>query len=147
MTATDFIEPLVGSWSGVNLLRLMPTDNYTESAATASVRVVAGTYACIEYTWFDGDAPQSGILLISSVENELTAVWADSWHSSPTWLSMTGTVEGSRLVLTGHYPAPPGPDWGWQIHIEQQPRRLTMHNLVPGEDAYQVVELTLETSA
>ena len=53
----------------------------------------------------------------------------------------------SVLRLNGSYAAPTGPDWGWQIHShpgEGKGGRIPMHNVVPGEDPYQVVELVLE---
>ena len=54
-----------------------------------------------------------------------------------------GLGEGGELQLRGSYPAESGPDWGWHIHVRPQDAVITMHNLVPGYDPYQVVELTL----
>jgi hypothetical protein len=72
------------------------------------------------------------------------AVWVDSFHSGPEWLTLDGDIEDDGVLrLTGWYPAPPGPDWGWQIHIQPgdgNAGRITMHNMVPGHDPYQVVE-------
>jgi hypothetical protein len=63
-------------------------------------------------------------------------------------MQFSGTVDGDGVLrLNGSYAAPTGPDWGWQIHIhpgEGQGARITMHNVVPAEDPYQVVELVLE---
>ncbi|MEY9777308.1 hypothetical protein [Arthrobacter sp. MW3 TE3886] len=76
-----------------------------------------------------------------------TAVWADSWHTGKALMQFSGTVGADGVLrLNGSYPAPPGPDWGWQIHLHPADGpggRITMHNLVPGEDSYQVVELEL----
>jgi len=72
------------------------------------------------------------------------AVWVDSFHSGPEWLNLAGDIGEDGVVrLTGWYTAPPGPDWGWQIHIDPgdgNGGRITMHNMVPGHDPYQVVE-------
>lgn len=72
------------------------------------------------------------------------AVWVDSFHSGPEWLNLAGDIGDDGVIrLTGWYAAPPGPDWGWQIHIDPgdgNGGRITMNNLVPGHDPYQVVE-------
>ena len=58
-----------------------------------------------------------------------------------------GSWQGLTVLrLNGSYAAPTGPDWGWQIHLhpgEGEGGRNTMHNFVPGEGPYQVVELVL----
>jgi hypothetical protein len=61
-------------------------------------------------------------------------------------MQFSGTVGGDGVLrLNGSYAAPTGPDWGWQIHLHPEPgARITMHNIVPGEEPYQVVELVLE---
>ena len=146
MDLAGLIARVAGSWEGVNRLRLMPDDEYAESTATASIRVVAGQFASIAYTWFDGDVPQDGLAVIEGPLDDLKAVWMDSWHSSPAWMTFTGREQGGTLVLEGSYAAGSGPDWGWNIHVhvdEQSHPRLTMHNVMPGHDPYQVVELEL----
>ncbi|MGY0232268.1 hypothetical protein [Longispora urticae] len=144
MGTVDRMTPFLGGWQGSNKLRLMPTDDYQESAATATVTVTAREFVTLAYTWADGDTPQDGLLLLAGVPDDpagATAVWVDSYHTGPSWLPLSGTVgEDGVIRLAGTYPAPPGPDWGWEIHIEPDSARVTMHNLVPGHDAYQVVE-------
>lgn len=144
MSVVDHLAPLSGSWQGTNLLRLMPTDDYQSSPATATVGVTALRFVSVAYTWADGDAPQDGLILIGGTADEASAVWVDSWHTGPTWMSFTGGVEDDELRLNGTYPAEEGPDWGWQIHVRPRDAVLTMHNVVPGQDPYQVVELALE---
>jgi len=146
----EFIEPIAGSFVGINRLRLMPDDDYTESAATSSIRVVAGHCAAVEYTWFDGDAQQDGLLVVQGPLDALSAVWMDSWHSASSWLSLAGSEQEGILVLKGSYPAESGPDWGWHIHVEAaggRGARMTMHNVVPGHEPYQVVALDLEPNS
>ena len=146
MTIVEDLAGFVGSWSGVNRLRLMPTDDYRESATTATVSVTARAYICIAYTWAEDGEPQDGLLLVSGGADAVEAVWADSWHSQPRWLALSGTVDEDGVVrLLGTYPAESGPDWGWQIHLEPGDGgggRITMHNVVPGHEPYQVVEAT-----
>ena len=68
------------------------------------------------------------------------------WHTAKTWLNLAGKVGPDGVLrLTGSYPAPDGPDWGWQIHIAPEQAKITMHNVVPGQDPYQVVELLTGT--
>lgn len=146
MTIADHLAPVLGSWQGTNRLRLMPTDDYQSSSATATVGVTAQRFVSIAYTWFDGDAPQDGLLLIGgdATADGATAVWVDSWHTGPTWMTFSGGLDDSGdLLLRGSYPAPPGPDWGWNIHVRARDGVVTMDNVMPGEAPYQVVELTL----
>ena len=59
---------------------------------------------------------------------------------------LLGSWQGLTVLrLNGSYAAPTGPDW----LADPSPAgggaggRITMHNVVPGEDPYQVVELVL----
>ena len=143
MSVVDHLTPFLGSWHGTNRLRLMPTDDYRSSVATATVGLTAARFVSIAYTWFDGDAPQDGLVLIGGDSDDAAAVWVDSWHTGPTWMSFTGGVEDDELRLDGTYPAEEGPDWGWQIQVRPRDAVLTMQNIVPGHEPYQVVELAL----
>jgi hypothetical protein len=149
MDIVRFGTPLLGSWQGENRFRLMPTDEYRTSAATATVSVTATHFVSIAYTWSDGQSPQEGLLLLAGGGSEAepaTAVWVDSWHTGRELMQFSGTVgDDGVLRLSGSYPAPTGPDWGWYIHLHPGTGgRVTMHNAVPGRDPYQVVELALE---
>jgi len=145
MSVVDYLAPLLGDWRGTNRLRLMPTDEYQPSSATATVAVTAARFVTIAYRWSDGDAPQDGLLLVGGSAEAAEAVWVDSWHTGSSWMSFSGDVgEDGELRLLGSYAAPTGPDWGWHIHLRPQDAVLTMHNVVPGSDPYQVVELALE---
>ena len=177
MTIIESLAPFTGSWQGHNLLRIMPTDEYQESVSAATVTVTAGAFVTIEYTWQHEGKPQSGLLLLGSgpaagevpgevpgtAEGEAPpsdagagtqgakAVWVDSFHSGPEWLTLDGNIDDDGVIrLTGWYPAPSGPDWGWQIHIhpgDGNGGRITMHNMVPGHDPYQVVDATYRRQA
>lgn len=164
------MAPFTGTWQGHNRLRFMPTDEYQESVSAATVAVTARDYVTIEYTWAHEGQPQNGLLLLGSLQREdpgatageappsdvpsgtgATAVWVDSFHAAPQWLTLSGNIDHDGVVrLACTYPAPEGPDWGWQIHIEPghgNGGRITMHNLVPGHDPYQVVEATYRRQA
>jgi hypothetical protein len=178
MTIIESLAPFTGTWQGHNLLRIMPTDEYQESVSAATVSVTAGSFVTIEYTWAHEDKPQSGLLLLGSgpasggdgstaapdFEEDgpaapesasgaqgAKAVWVDSFHSGPEWLTLDGKIDDDGVIrLTGWYPAPQGPDWGWQIHIhpgDGNGGRITMHNMVPGHDPYQVVDATYRRQA
>lgn len=147
MKIVECLAPFMGSWQGINRLRMLPTDEYRDSVASATVRTTAREFVTIAYTWAEGDEPQDGLLLLGGTPDPsaATAVWVDSWHSGPAWMNLSGTIGDDGVVrLAGSYAAPPGPDWGWQIHLEPgdgHGGRITMHNVVPGEAAYQAVEV------
>lgn len=144
MSVVDTLAPLIGRWQGTNRLRLMPTDDYQSSAATATVGVTAARFVSIAYTWADGDAAQDGLILVGGTADASSAVWVDSWHTGPTWMTFAGSGDDEVLRLLGSYPAETGPDWGWQIHVRPRDAVITMHNVVPGAEPYQVVELNLD---
>jgi hypothetical protein len=162
MTITETFAPFFGSWQGHNRLRIMPTDDFQESVATATVTVTAREFVTNEYTWSHEDKPQNGLLLLGTGPASGTAfgtafgtgaaaVWVDSFHSGPEWMNFAGDIGDDGVVrLTGWYAAPSGPDWGWEIHIEPgdgNGGRITMNNLVPGHDPYQVVEAVYRRQA
>lgn len=151
MDIVQYLTPLLGNWQGENRFRLMPTDDYKDSAATATVTVTAAHFTSVAYAWSDGESPQEGLLLLAggpSDTDPATAVWVDSWHTGRALMQFSGAVGGDGVLrLDGSYAAPTGPDWGWQIHLhpgEGWGGRITMHNIVPGHEAYEVVELVLE---
>src|SRR5262245_19101289 len=93
MRIVERLAPLVGAWRGMNRLRLLPTDDYRESDATAVVGVAAREFVTIAYTWSEGDEPQNGLLLVSEdpESGAISAVWADLWHSAPAWMTLSGS--------------------------------------------------------
>jgi hypothetical protein len=153
MKLVECVAPFLGRWQGVNRLRLLPTDEYQESVASATVSVTAKELVTITYTWADGAEPQDGLLLLGGTSDPegVAAVWVDSWHSAPAWMNLPGTIGADRVIrLTGSYAAPTGPDWSWQIHIDSgvgNGGTITMHNVVPGEAPYQAVETVYDRRA
>ncbi len=131
------LRRLVGTWRGTNGFRMMPTDEFHEAPATATVTTAAGgKVAVVTYTWeHPQDGPQDGVLLVGSPDaqqQKVNAAWADSWHQQPSILTLSGTLADGRLEVTADY----GGGWEWTIVLEgENPLRLTMHNVVPVEHA------------
>ena len=136
MTIVETLGPLLGGWSGTNRLRLLPTDDFQQSAATATVSVTARQFVTVAYTWSDGDKPQDGLMLIG--ENGL--VWADSWHTPEAWMEFSREPDDGGVVsFSGVYEK----EWGWLIHLEPAAAKITMQNVPPGQSPYEVVEIAL----
>jgi hypothetical protein len=136
------LERLAGTWQGSNRFRMMPTDDFTESPATAFVTTAAGGHAVVvTYTWeHPQDGPQEGVLLVGSPDEDgpaVAAAWADSWHQQPSILTLPGIQADGRLEVTADY----GGGWRWTIALEgTDPLLLTMHNVVPDDQATDDVE-------
>ena len=147
MSVVDHLAPMLGRWQGTNRLRLMPTDEYQPSTATATVAITAVRFVSIAYTWSDGDTPQDGLLLLGgeAEADGASGVWVDSWHTGPTWMTFTGgTADGRRAAAPGLLPGGVGAGLGLahpraaagRRHHHAQPRAR--------HEPYQVVELALE---
>lgn len=152
MDVKKSLGDLTGNWIGTNKLRVMPTDPYGESAATATITTAAnGCLTTIVYTWADGDTPQDGFLAITSGQDphEAVAVWVDTWHQSPQWMNLSGTISDTGVIsLRGTYGAEDDRG-GWRIHIhpiDATTVRITMDNIYTDLD-YQVVEANYSRSA
>ena len=77
-------------------------------------------------------------------QNPTGAVWLDSWHMRNEIMICDGTRDDRGVVsLQGSYPAPPGPDWGWRIEIENHEGAslvMRMINVSPeGQEALAVL--------
>lgn len=73
------------------------------------------------YEWNFKGQPQRGAMLIACDQrsSRVTAAWIDTFHQSGHVMHLEGMLEDSGAVaLSGFYPAPPGPDWGWRIRLE-----------------------------
>lgn len=135
ISSTD-VSQLAGEWTGVNRLWMSPEAEARESAGTASVALVAqGQFLTMHYTWaFDGQ-PQDGILLVGVEKEDGPAAWTDSWHMSRNLMVCERqTDRDGAISVSGSYPAPPGPDWGWRVAVglEATGLVLRMFNIPPG---------------
>lgn len=145
MTIVETLGPLLGVWRGTNRLRMLPTDDYSQSAATATVTVAARRFVTIAYTWSDGDKPQDGMMLIG----QDALVWVDSWHSPESWMRLSrepgkdsgdsGDSGDGVVRFSGTYEK----EWGWLIDLEPANARISMLNVPPGHPPYQAVEIAL----
>ena len=55
--------------------------------------------------------------------------------------------EDGSLIVTGTYPAPSGPDWGWWITLQPMninEFKILMHNVPPDGEALLAVEMVFE---
>lgn len=141
MSIERSLSNVAGGWAGYNRMRVLPDDAYAESAATASVALVAqGKAATITYTWADGGQPQDGALLLTNDERPglVDAAWVDSWHQGPQWMTLRGTIDDDGVIrLAGSYGG-----GGWRVAIDptaEEQLRMTMDNIFEASD-YQVVE-------
>lgn len=136
---------LAGNWSGENSLWLHPGDAARRSSASAQIFAEAERQSLsIRYQWADGDAPQSGILLLVSdaASDALLGSWTDSWHFGHQLMACQGAYGDLVASVSGSYAAPPGPDWGWRITLEPSGANaciFRMYNRKPeGEEALAV---------
>jgi hypothetical protein len=147
MTIPVSVSNLVGNWRGANRLWLFPTDPVRESETTMVVSQAAqGRFVTFQYSWAYEGVPQDGLLVVSVDPNldVKQAFWIDSWHMQDKIMQCHGTVGvQGEISLKGSYPAPPGPDWGWQIDVTlKQDGRLflVMHNITPEGNSLLTVE-------
>ena len=126
---------LLGSWSGTNAFRLMPTDElfYGDSTATSAVEACGWGWS-LRYSWVHpDDGEQSGLLLIASPTDDgsITAAWLDSWHQKPYLQAFTGTLADGTVSVSAEY----APGWTWRIEVgpggDEGQLRMVMHNVVP----------------
>lgn len=145
---------LSGEWKGVKRL-------YFEGAAGPEIAcgmrmtIAAAARGCFDelaYTWTYEGKPCEGVMLLGfdGSDGAATGAWIDSFHSSTRVMALSGIRPDERtLALSGTYPAPPGPDWGWRITVAvpkiERPDLLSikMHNVWPEgkEDLAVVMEL------
>lgn len=136
----------MGAWDGRNKLWFEPTQPAVESATSAEIRgEAAGRMISVRYTWVYEGKPCEGILLLGDdmKAGRCDAAWADSFHNSHRLMPLTGAAAGDGVItVTGNYPAPPGPDWGWRITLEHSSPNafvMRMHNIMPdGSEALAV---------
>jgi hypothetical protein len=118
----EFAEKLTGRWSGTNQLWFTPDQKDAfESEATAEITTAAqGRFITITYAWSHEGQPHGGVLVCYGEEKEGPArtAWFDSFHTGGELMLFEQTMRDGAISLSGSYPAPEGPDWGWRIQIE-----------------------------
>jgi hypothetical protein len=143
MKLTDIQARFTGQWTGSNTLWLswLPNPEH-KSVGTITIEPVAqDKFLLLRYTWEHDGKAQDGVILVGNNTKDAlaSASWVDSFHQSGHVMQMTGTItDDGMVVLQGQYPAPPGPDWGWQITINPlatDQLRLEMYNISPKGDS------------
>ncbi len=134
---------LVGQWVGINKLMFEGAEH--ESKSTASVSFVAQRqFQSIAYTWEYQNKQQDGLILFQAQNvADSPACWLDSWHMSNAVMACKiAKGKFNSITLLGSYAAPPGPDWGWRIEIEQDEApafEIRMFNITPEGQEYPAV--------
>jgi hypothetical protein len=125
-----------GTWLGSNGFRLMPTDEFAERPAGATLALAAGGHlTSLAYTWeHPDDGPQEGLLVFGPGEDagSVVALWGDSWHQQPAPRAFAGSGDDEAVELEADY----GGGWLWRIALSAPgPSALTlrMDNVVPAE--------------
>ena len=137
MAVPTILKRLIGTWRGDNRLWLRPEQPFRASESTVEINLTAqGRFALIRYTWSYEGQPQDGMLLVGQepAHRRVQGVWVDSWHMGDQFMLCEGSAEPNGVWVKGSYPAPPDPDWGWQITIESHTDsafRMVMHNISP----------------
>ncbi len=151
MATLSGLNELAGVWKGIKHLRLSPNDSVRTSESKAEVAGLAhDQFNEIRYTWSDEGHIQEGRLILGQIpgKNTVEAVWFDTWHSPNRFMICEGRIGNDGILsIRGTYPAPPGPDWGWEISIESIDSngfRLLMHNVSPKKEKYKAVEVLYE---
>jgi hypothetical protein len=147
MSGLDSLVKLAGKWQGVNKLWMYPVETPYESASVVSLtQVIKGKFVQLDYTWaFEGE-PQEGILLFgyAAEEAEVTAVWADSFHTAEKFMIFRGATETDESIgVRGSYSVPGQPEWGWRIVVgpdEGGGLRIVMYNVTPDGEEVLAVE-------
>ena len=135
-----------GKWQGRNHLWLYPGDPVRESDTTAEIRTIAnGHFTEMHYHWADDGKPQDGLMVLGqpNEDGDVEAFWLDSWHMQGSFMHCRGGVDSDGTVsVKGSYPAPPGPDWGWELSVGPEVDGtflFRMYNITPeGEKALAV---------
>lgn len=128
--------------AGSCAFRLLPGDDLTEAASSASVARVGAEGVLVSYRWsHPSDGEQQGALLVGgrAEDGRVEAAWFDTWHQQPGLMTLVGERDGSVTDLRGSY----APQWGWTIRLELRDAAevdpaaagavvsLTMCNVVP----------------
>jgi hypothetical protein len=137
-TPQPLLSALAGTWHARNHLWFRPDESGHESDTTLVVTpAVRELITSLRYTWSHDGTPHEGVLLVrdASPNGPPAMVWADSFHTSGTFMSLgPGTRSDTSIAATGSYAAPPGPDWGWRIelHVTDPGELLVRHyNILP----------------
>ena len=144
MNAFDKLTACAGSWTGTSTLQDPFSGQPLTSVSRLTVTpVLLGRFLRVSYTWEYQGEPQEGEMILNLPDSGVVhSHWVDTWHMSEYGLICKGTADENEISLLGSYPAPPGPDWGWQTVIRPSEGRLelAMFNIEPGAEREIAVE-------
>lgn len=149
MALTVAFTELAGGWKGTKTVWPGPDADVITSDLWLDARLAArGKFLVLSYDWTALEAPQQGELGLSLSDDLVNAQgwWIDSWHNDNAVMQLTGkAIDGSVVLLSGTFPAPDGPDWGWDIQIDAKTTEMDIVMWVrpPGEQGMLGVRLEL----
>lgn len=137
------LAPMAGAWEGTARTWFEPDKLAGEAPIKGTLRLVlGGRFLLHEYDGGMANADMQGVAIHGY---DLDAgCWetaaADSMHHGTRIMMQRGEAGASGLPsAVGHYPARPGPDWGWRTTLElRAPDHLviTHYNIAPSEGPY-----------
>jgi hypothetical protein len=137
---------LAGEWRGTARTWLEPGKLADTSPVRGSTRLILdGLFLLHEYEGALMGQPMRGLAVYgySLAEKQWQSTWLDSVHNGTRIMQMAGEAGAEPAVINvrGHYPAPPGPDWGWRTTLEPRGEGLLVrhYNVTPdGQEALAV---------
>jgi hypothetical protein len=139
MALTDTFTKAAGGWKGSKTVWSGPGADAITSDVWLDVRLAArGKFIVLAYDWTASEEAQQGELGFSLSTDSVTAQgwWIDSWHNDHSVMQLAGRATANNVVLlSGTFPAPDGPDWGWDIQISttETEMDIVMWVIPPGE--------------
>jgi hypothetical protein len=139
MALTDTFTTTAGGWKGSKTVWPGPDADVITSDVWLDARLAArGKFIVFAYDWTVTGEAQQGELGFSLASDGVTVQgwWIDSWHNDNAVMQLAGSATANNVVkLSGTFPAPDGPDWGWDIQIRSTDTELdiVMWVIPPGE--------------
>ena len=148
MALTAAFTELAGGWKGTKTVWPGPDADVITSDVWLDARLAArGKFLVLSYDWTALEA-QQGELGFSLSDDLMNAQgwWLDGGHSDNAVMNLSGKATYEAiLLLSGTFPAPDGPDWGWDIQIDTKTTEMDIVMWVrpPGEQGMLGVRLDL----